>query len=286
MGPCALLTFYDSLLIVIDFLSPCRNGEWNMLMLGESILSLMIVDVDEDKDYYTTFYSSLLTVILLQYLHFRSQPHHADGHALRRHKNAGIGWTLFHQIYSAALISMGAAFTLLVMEYTYAGEVIGDDGHRRFLAGGGGGDGASMDPEDRQQRIAHLFCGSLATIWFCLDAMTLLHLGITNSHNRCQCEHTKSFNVKGIVLLVCRVGLLLFMTTLSQYETDPENLALLGLMGVVLQLALRKLGTMYLSAEQVHALEQEGKLDPESRKWPNVTHAQAHSPNSKGSGDE
>ena len=259
-------------------------------MLGESILSLLIVDVDEDKDYYTTFYSSLLTVILLQYLHFRSQPHHADGHALRRHKNAGIGWSIFHQIYSAALISMGSAFTLLVMEYTYTGDIVADgdhdDGHRRSLAGGGGGGGSSYyDPEDRQQRIAHLFCWSLTTIWFCLDAMTLLHLGIKSSHDRCQCEHTKAFNVKGIFLLVCRVGLLVFMATLSQYETDPENLALLGLMGVVLQLAFRKLGTMYLSAEQVHALEKAGKTtDPESSKWPNVTHAQAHSPKSVGSG--
>lgn len=255
-----------------------------MLMLGESILSILIVDVNEDKDYYTTFYSSLLTVILLQYLHFRSQPHHADGHALRRHKNAGIGWTLFHQIYSAALISMGAAFTLLIMEYTYAGEVDGDGDHRRFLAGGGGG--SNYDPKDRQQRIAHLFCWSLTTIWLCLDIMTLLHLGIKDSHNRCQCEHTKTFNVKGIILVMCRVGLLVFMATLSQYETDPENLALLGLMGVVLQLAFRKLGTMYLSADQVHALEKDGNFDPESGKWPNVTHAKAHAPNTSGGGKE
>ena len=72
-----------------------------MLMLGESILSLLIVDVpDEDKDYYATFYSAMLTVILLQYLHFRSQPNHADGHALRRDKDAGVGYTIMQAIYS------------------------------------------------------------------------------------------------------------------------------------------------------------------------------------------
>jgi hypothetical protein len=51
-----------------------RNGEWTMLMLGESILSLM-------------------TAILLQYLYFRSQPHNADDHAVRKGKNLGMMWT-------------------------------------------------------------------------------------------------------------------------------------------------------------------------------------------------
>lgn len=254
-----------------------RNGEWNMLMLGESILSLLIVDVpSEDKQYYATFYSGLLTVILLQYLHFRSQPGHADGHALRRNKDAGVGWTCFHMIYSAALIAVGAAFTLMVLEFTY------DDYHQsndhRFLAGGGG---SRYEPEERRQRTAHLFCISLATVWFCLDVMTLFHLGIKTSHNRCQCSRSKKFNVKGIILVVMRAGLLFFMATLSQYETHPENLAFAGLMGVLLQLVLRKLGTKYLSAAQIHALENEGALDPEKGKWPNVTHAQAHSPQPK-----
>ena len=34
-----------------------RNGEWIMLMLGESIFSLLIVEVPADSnDYYTTFF--------------------------------------------------------------------------------------------------------------------------------------------------------------------------------------------------------------------------------------
>jgi len=234
--------------INVDFMIH-RNGEWNMLMLGESILSLLIVDVpSEDKQYYATFYSGLLTVILLQYLHFRSQPDHADEHALRRNKDAGVGWTCFHMIYSAALIAVGAAFTLMVLEFTYA-DYEGDDNHR-FLAGGGG---SRYGPEERRQRTAHLFCISLATVWFCLDVMTLLHLGINTSHNRCQCSGSEKFNVKGIILVIMRVGLLVFMATLSQYETHPENLAVAGLMGVLLQLVLRKLGTKYLSAAQIHA---------------------------------
>ena len=44
-----------------------------MLMLGESILSLLIVDVvDGDPRYDATFYAGILSVILLQYLHYRT----------------------------------------------------------------------------------------------------------------------------------------------------------------------------------------------------------------------
>lgn len=250
-----------------------------MLMLGESILSLLIVDVDENDDYYATFYSALLTVILLQYLHFRSQPHHADSHALRRSKNAGVLWTLFHQIYSAALIAVGAGFTLLVLEFTYDDYPGSEGDHRRFLAGGGG---LSYEPEERRQRTAHLFCISLATVWFCLDCMTLFHLGFQNSHDRCQCARSKKFNIKGIVVVLLRVGLLAFMATLSQYETNPETLAELGLVGVVLQLVLRKLGTKYLSGNhRVFANEEASggpASDPEDLKWPNVTHAKSSPP--------
>ncbi|CAB9505398.1 expressed unknown protein [Seminavis robusta] len=260
-----------------------RNGEWCMLMLGESLLSLLIVDVSENDNYYATFFSALLTVILLQYLHFRSQPHHADAHAWRRNKDAGVGWTGMHQIYSAALVSLGAAFTLMVLEFTYQTES-DDDNHRRFLAGGGA---SKYEPKDRRQRTALLFSISLATIWFCLDCMTIFHLGIKTSHHRCQCSKSKVLNVKGIILVMIRVGLILFMATLGLYETDPQNLAIIGLFGVVLQLILRKLGTKYLSANRVHALGEAtehkdanascraGDVDPEENKWPNVTHAVA-----------
>jgi hypothetical protein len=254
------------------------NGEWNMLMLGESLLSLLIVDIAESEDYYATLYSALVTVVLLQYLHFRSMPNHADGHALRRHKNAGIGWSLLQQIYSVALLAIGSAFTLMVLEFGYK-----DDNHRRFLVGGGGA--SKYDPEDRRQRTARLFCLSLATVWICLDGMTLFHLGINNSRNRCQCERSRALNIKGIILVLLRVGLVVFMATLSIYETDPQSLAVIGLFCVLLQLILRKLGTKYLSADQRHEVDEAGHnknaegsaymSDSEDLKWPNVTHAEA-----------
>jgi hypothetical protein len=251
-----------------------------MLMLGESLLSLLIVDAVESEDYFATFYSALVTVVLLQYLHFRSMPHHADGHAMRRNKDAGVGWSFLQQVYSVALIAIGSAFTLMVQEFGYE-----DDNHRRSLAGGSGA--SKYDPEDRRQRTAYLFCFSLATIWICLDGMTLFHLGINNSRMRCKCERSKVLNIKGIILVVLRVGMIVFMATLGIYETDTQNLAIIGLFCVLLQLFLRKLGTKFLSAAQIHSVDgavpKENALgsayqsDSEDFKWPNVTHAEATS---------
>lgn len=53
-----------------------RYGEWIMLMLGESVLSLLIVGVKERDDFYKTFYCGIISIALLENLHFRSQPHH------------------------------------------------------------------------------------------------------------------------------------------------------------------------------------------------------------------
>jgi len=53
-----------------------RYAEWTMLMMGESVLSLLIVPLVE-KDilvYLQIFYCGILSISILQYLHFRSQP--------------------------------------------------------------------------------------------------------------------------------------------------------------------------------------------------------------------
>jgi hypothetical protein len=42
-----------------------RYGEWTMLMLGESVLSLLIVEVAEGSSYYKTFFSGIISITLL-----------------------------------------------------------------------------------------------------------------------------------------------------------------------------------------------------------------------------
>ena len=220
-------------------------------MLGESIFSLLIVDVpDEGNDYYATFFCGILAVVLLMCLHFRSQPTNPDHHASRRNKNAGMMWLWFQHLYSLALVSLGAAFTFFLTSF-------GNDYERRRLLVGRelAGDNSGEVSSDIEANAAHLFCGSLAVIFFSLDAMILLHIGIKESQQRCICANTSKKNSKGVLLLAFRSALLIFTATLSQWEQDPKTLSLVGLMLLLTQLILRKLGAKYLSHGQVDALE-------------------------------
>jgi len=78
-------------------------------MVGESVLSLLIVEISEGAYYYVTFYSGILSITLTQTLHFQSQPHDPDKHALRRDKIAGFLFMQLLYVYSASLIVLGAS---------------------------------------------------------------------------------------------------------------------------------------------------------------------------------
>ncbi|CAB9525412.1 expressed unknown protein [Seminavis robusta] len=240
-----------------------RYGEWIMLMLGESVLSLLIVGAQQDYNYYKTFYCGIISISLLQFMHFQSQPHHADDHAIRRKKERGYLFVVMVQIYSGALIILGASYKMMLYEFVYRAEYAKaagyeeeeDNGYhrmllpalgaklQRLLAGGGGG-ALRFDADDREQRIANFFCGSMATIWFLCDMLILVHKGIKEHMDRCQeCEHSKWKKLLSVPLLLARVGLVAFMATLSLYQTDPSFIAFTGLVGIVAQVILRFIGT-------------------------------------------
>ena len=239
-----------------------RYGEWTMLMLGESILSLLIVDVTEGVDYYTTFYSGIVSVVLLQMIHFRSQPSHADQHAIRRTKEAGFVFSLLMFVYSAALVLLGVSYKMMLYEFVY------ESSKRnrqlllevpRWLTGGEGT--LQYDTDDRQQRVAHFFCGSMATVWFCLDVMMIVHRGIDSNVSRCTCSRTKKMKLTGLLLVFIRAGLIVVIATLSQYVRDPEVVALIGLSATFLQLLLRILSSIVFPDERVYDVKVSVKED-------------------------
>jgi hypothetical protein len=281
-----------------------RHGEWTMLVLGESILSLLIVD-GTAKDYFLIFYSGMITVILLQYLHFRSQPHDPDCHAMRRDKNAGIVYSNTFVFYSAALIVVGVSYKMFLFESSYDKNTdhrllrrvsvlppTGDENNRWLAATGVISCGPGGD--EKEQNIAHLFCGAMAIVFFCMDVTVLAHVGVKKEVGKCKfadgvCTATgkkiKHFNHKGIILVVFRCAITIFMATLSQWITDPSNLAEIGLAAVVCQLVNRFLGDLFFPEDEHYGHSQhhhrEGMDDEydeeydEEYKWPNVTHAQA-----------
>lgn len=205
-----------------------------MLMLGESIFSLLIVQVDNPSEqFHSVFFFGISTIIFLQLLHFQSQPHHADQHAARRNKDAGILYSLLLQLYSFALVLLGAAFTFFL---TFAESAASTDNSSEYNANRLLAD-PIVDADAANQKAAHLFSGAMATIFSTLDITTILHLGFEESRKRLQ-----KAPIKGSMLAVLRTLIILFMATLSQWQTIPKILAVCGFLAVLAQLLLRKLG--------------------------------------------
>jgi hypothetical protein len=265
---------YRAVPLNVDFVIH-RNGEWMMLMLGENILSLLIVDVEhEGKAFYTIFYCGLLTVILLQLLHFQSQPHEADLHAMRRSKNRGIIWGIVQNVYSLALVTLSASFSFFVL--------FSDDSNdrellERRLA-------TEVDEGSVRREAANLFSGALAVIFLSLDVMNLLHLGTEEILKRSVVEN--KVKIAAIFACAMRVGVIVFTGTISQWTENPKHITMTGLLCVIGELTMRKFGLIYLKDSQstiegaVTNNEKESSTpndDDESLEapWPNVMHARA-----------
>jgi hypothetical protein len=241
-----------------------RYGEWVMLMLGESILSLLIVDVSQGVHYYWTFLSGVVSIILLQYLHFRSQPEDADEHAMRRSRPAGVCFTYLMYAYSMALIILGTSYKMFLFEFLYKEEDDNDKRRmllfplfQRFLAGG---DSAALrfSTDERLQRIAYFFCGSMAVVWFCLDGMTLTHGGYEKKKKHCECDGVWWTKPVGALLVLIHVCLIGFMASFCLYETRPEILSFVGLCCILVQLTLRAVGSfLFPNDEEIERREME-----------------------------
>jgi hypothetical protein len=206
-----------------------RSGEWSMLMLGESVFSLLIVDVKREGSYFqTVFFSGILTIILLQILHFQSQPHGAEAHAARRDKNAGVIVFVIFQVYSFALVVLGSAYTLILTSSEPY------DSARRQLA---------TDSNTNTRAVAHLFGGALAVIFLSLDLSSTLHTGW---------EATMQRIPSRLYWLAClmyflRISLICLVATIGLWQTEPRNLALIGVFSVIAQLLMRKVDVTVLS---------------------------------------
>jgi len=218
-----------------------RWGEWTMLLLGESVLSLLIVDLSEGVEYYATFFSGVVTVILLEFLHFRSQPYDADHHALRRSRSSGLMFSLLMWFYSVSLIILGTTYKMFLFEFVYEDE----EGERRILSAlgrllAGKTTALRFSSEDRQQRIANFFSGSFAIVFLSLDLSILAHGGFGSNLNRLR-GVSGTAKLAAVMLVAVRIGLIGFVASLSQYVTEPSHLAITGVSCVFCQLVLRSL---------------------------------------------
>jgi hypothetical protein len=253
--------------INIDF-AIHRYGEWIMLMLGESVLSLLVVDMVDSAGYYGSLFGGIMSIILLQYLHFSSAPSDPDQHAIRRSIVSSFAFYWLFEAYSLALIVLGVSYKMSLLELVLMEEEKEDGSHRkrgllfqggfsdsekddhRWLAATGASTASGLSVEERQQHIAHLFSGSMAVIFFGSDAMSLAHRGIRAQIQRCECANTLLKKITLTILVTSRVSLLVVIASLSQFVTKPSDVITAGTLAILAQVCVRLLGGVVFHSQE------------------------------------
>lgn len=211
-----------------------RYGEWIMLMIGESILSLLIVETIESIEYYAIVALGCLTVIVLQMLKFESEPSHADGHALWRSTTAATFFSLLIQVLSMGLIAFGVSFKIMLTTVHNEQEYESDTGHRR-LAG---------VPVITDEASASLFSFSLLVVLLSLELMLGTHKGVTKSCelllHEIELFDARSLNWPLMGISVLKICIFTFTATLKHWATDPLRVTLMGFL-VVTSMALTRI---------------------------------------------
>lgn len=224
-----------------------RFGELTMLLLGESILSLLIVETYTNKEYYITLYAGIISTTMIQYLHFKYTPHSAEEHAMRRSFKAGACFYVFFIIHSFALVTLGTSYKMFLTSFSYEAHNADPSDNRRLRQLmalirnlGGGGGSSKYSKEERQQRAANMFCCSMAVAWVSMDLTTVCHQGIKSYF-----EFAKS--KAGLIIVIVRLLVTAFVATLSTWIIEPDKLALLGMAAVLVEVAISVFWDYYFS---------------------------------------
>ena len=85
-----------------------------MLMLGESVLSIILNPVEDDWIYYCSFFTALVIAQVIQLTHYSSEEFDPSNHALSRDVLAGRLWLELMAVFSIALNALGAGLQLLL----------------------------------------------------------------------------------------------------------------------------------------------------------------------------
>ena len=161
----------------IDYLI-VRYNEFNMLMFGEPVLSLLIVSTVENSVYYAVALLGVLTATLLALIKFGSDPASTDDHALWRGVVDGKKYSILLQILSLSLI--GACykhFLKIIKERSYKDNAIAtsrtdvptEDEHHRML-----GEEYAVNGEEKKSGEA-LFCAAIALVLITLEFIGMSH---------------------------------------------------------------------------------------------------------------
>mmetsp|Transcript_9581 Transcript_9581/g.14371 ORF Transcript_9581/g.14371 Transcript_9581/m.14371 type:complete len:580 (-) Transcript_9581:1124-2863(-) len=240
-----------------------RYGELVMLLLGESVLSILITMSINTVEYHVTFYAAIVSIALLQYSHYKYQPHSPREHACRRSLRGSVTHYAIMIVYCHALVAVGTAYKMFLSTYEVEASLKNKDLRHlvttlmsRNLAGAA--DKTKFTTVEHKQAVANLFCISMAIVWLCLEAMWVSHVGWAKY---------KAFvkTKPGIFCDVLRTIGFFFMLTISSYTIEPEWVTLIALLGICFEIVTAVL-TDYFWHKQFGDLD-----DDDDGHWPNVT---------------
>ena len=90
-----------------------------MLLLGESMISMVTTVLQSDLAHYSVMLFGLLLIFLLQHTYFDSQASHVNEHALRRTARNGISFVYGSYLVSAACLATGVGIKLALKVASY-----------------------------------------------------------------------------------------------------------------------------------------------------------------------
>lgn len=168
------------------------------------------------------------------------------------------------QTYSLALIILGTSYKMLLYEHLYSDEdatkrsLFAQSPDSRWLAGA---ESAALrfNTIERQQRVSHFFGGSLTVVFVCMDIICLAHRGVKANWHRYE-EVSKRKKLGASLHLALRISLPIFTATISQYLTEPNILAMVGLVAVICQLCVRIFASSIFENDQSQAEEEAVEL--------------------------
>lgn len=207
-----------------------RYMEFTMLMLGESVLSLLIVKIVPIEDYYYTFIAGVISIILLTNMHLSSQPHHGESQALFRRERR-FPYMVINKVYCACLVTVGVGFKLLLYE------VIEPEKH-----------------SGKHNFIAKMFSYCLALACLSLDIMIVSHNGIKRSLERLRHPETNRFlSGSFFIIIASRLVIYFMLFTMFTQVQDPQTEAMLGLFVLVVLTMIRGMGRSMYPVKHIHA---------------------------------
>ncbi|CAB9525885.1 expressed unknown protein [Seminavis robusta] len=247
-----------------------RIGEWVMLMLGESVLSILTIPQSKSTttfSYSVAFFAGILTVTMFQYLFFRTQPAEAKDHAMRRSQSGGYMYFYSHMFYSASLILVGCSYKMMLSEQEMLDQA----------------EEEQVD-YDIRERIALVYAWAQFGCFIALDLVTMSHRGVKANFRRFLVEHNDGVaRWAKVPLMICMLDIVLIVLTLNLRRVhDLTMLSLAGCLLVFGQVILRTIGLKYFPVtidqmqRAIHpddycSLGSGGKDGEDHRRWPNVT---------------